>query len=335
MVINLTSVLVTGGTGFIGKHLVKALVKEDYQVLVLARNPSKASDLEELGVKIVKGDVTKPNTLRNIKEDVETIIHLAALMRFHGVKWDDLYNVNVIGTENMIKLALRKDVNHFILTSTTEVIGPCEKIPADENASPNPTYDYGKSKLMAEKMALNYYREEGLPVTIIRPSGVYGPGDLYVTYSVIKAIAKGLMSRLPGGGSHYIQFVFVEDVVQGYLKVLRNRERAIGETYIITSEDYYTYWEAFSIIAEILGVKPPKGSMPIWLAKVLIWLVEKWNAIRGIDDFVFHVSVVNDMMTDRVYSIDKAKRELGYQPRYDFRRGMEITINWYKANGYL
>jgi len=331
----MTNVFVTGGTGFIGKHLVEELVKEDYVVSILARNLEKAKDLEDLGVKIIKGDVTKPETLEKIDKEIEVVIHLAALMKFHGAKWEDLYRINVKGTENIIKAAIKRDVDHFILTSTTEVIGPSERIPADENTPPNPKYDYGKSKLMAEKLALNYYRNEGLPITILRPSGVYGPGDLYVTYSVIKAIARGLMSRLPSGGNHYIQFVYVKDVVQGYLKALEHKEVAVGETYIITSEDYYTYKEAFSIIAEILGVDLPKGSIPVKLAKVFIWLIEKWNSLRGIDDFVFHVSVVDDMLTDRVYSINKAKREINYEPKYKFREGMEIAIKWYHENGLL
>jgi len=331
----MTEILVTGGTGFIGKHLVEGLLSEGYSVKALVRSLEKAKKLEEMGAKLVKGDITKPETLEGIAKDVEAVVHLAALMKFHGVKWEDLYRVNVLGAENVIKEALKEDVDHFILTSTTEAMGPVKEIPADENSPMNPVYDYGRSKLLAEELALSYYRKEGLPVTIIRPSGVYGPGDLYVTYSVVRAIARGLMKRLPGGGNHYIQFVFVKDVVQGYLRALQHRDKAIGETYIITSEDYYTYKEAFTIIANILGVPPPKGSMPVWLAKALIWLIEKWNAIRGIDDFVFHVSVVEDMLTDRVYSIEKARRELNYNPQYKFEEGMKITIDWYRKMGYL
>lgn len=331
----MSTVLVTGATGFIGRHLVESLIEEGYNVRALVRSLEKGKQLEEKGVELHKGDITIPETLKNIGSGVDFVFHLAALMKFHGAKWEDLYKINVMGTENLVKELLGEEIELFVLTSTTEVIGPCEKIPADEESPPNPKYEYGKSKLLAEELVRRYHKEHGFPVTIIRPSGVYGPGDLYITYSTIRAIARGLLSRLPGGGENYIQFAFVKDVVQGYLRVIESYKRAMGETYIITSEDFYTYKEAFTIIADLLGVKPPKGSMPIWLAKTLIWFIEKWNSLRGVEDFVFHTSVVDDMLTNRVYSIDKAKKELNYRPQYKFREGMEITIKWFKENGLL
>jgi len=331
----MTHVFLTGATGFIGSHLVRKMLEEDYVLSALARSKEKGEKLEKMGIKVIYGDVTDINSLEKIPDDVEAVIHLAAILKFHHIPWKDYYNVNVLGTENILKVCSKRDIEHVIVTSSTEAIGPVKEIPGDENTLPNPVYDYGKSKLLAEKVAMRFHEEENVPVTIIRPTGVYGPGDTYITLSVIRAVKKGRLKKLPGGGNNYLQFGYVEDIVQGYLKILENGMKTIGETYIITSEDYYTYREAFTTIAEILGVEPPKGSMPVWLAKFGIGLIELWNRLRGRDDFVYHVSVVRDMLTNRVYSIEKAKRELGYRPRYNFKEGMKVTIKWFQENGYI
>lgn len=326
-------VLVTGATGFIGSHMVNVLLENGYDVVAMARNPSKAKKLEEKGIEVRYADLGDFSSLNDITKGVDFVIHLAAHYNFH-TKWPLLYKYNVLAAEKLAEDAIKHNVQHFIFTSTTEAIGPTLGKIADENTPCNPAYDYGKSKLMAEKLMRKMHDEKDFSVTIVRPSGVYGPGDFYVAYSAVHAIAKGKMSFLPGDGSHLIQFVYVKDLVDGYLKTLGN-EKALGETYILTSEDYHTYKEIFTIIANILEVPPPKRSVPVWFAKIGVWFYEKINALKGINDFVFHVSVVNDMQVDRFYSIEKAKRELGYQPKYTFEAGMRETIKWYKENGYI
>jgi len=327
-------ILVTGATGFIGSHLVKRLLKEGkYEIVAMARNPTKAEWLEKEGIEVRYADLGQPDTLENITKGIDVVVHLAARMKFHE-PFEKMYPINVAGTHKLAKDAEKNGVNHFIYTSTTEAIGPAVGGIADENTPCNPVYDYGKTKLVSEQILREMHKNNDFPVTIVRPTGVYGPGDLYVAYSTVRAIAKGKLSMIPGDGSHYIQFVYVKDLVEGYLKIINN-EKTLGETYILTSEDYYTYKEAFTIIANILGVPPPKRHVPVWFAKMGIWFIEKLNALRGIDDFVFHVSVVDDMQVDRRYSIEKAKKELGYQPKYTFEEGMKETIQWYKENGYL
>ncbi|MGQ4892102.1 MAG: NAD-dependent epimerase/dehydratase family protein [Candidatus Njordarchaeia archaeon] len=330
----MVTVFVTGSTGFIGGFLIDSLLEKGFDVVAFARSPEKGKVLEEKGVEVVYGDITNPESIR-IPESVDKVIHLAAILKFHGISWQDYYKVNVLGTENVVKAALNSNVDHIIVTSSTEAIGPVNKIPGDENTPPNPAYDYGKSKLLMEQLVKKYIEEKNAPITIIRPTGVFGPKDMYITYSILKAVKGGTLKRLPGGGEHYIQFSYVKNVVEGYIAVLEKRDKAIGEIFIITNEDYYTYREAFTIIAEILGVEPPSGSIPFWLAKMAVWFMETWDRIRSRDDFVRHVSVLRDMMTDRVYSIEKAKKILGYKPKYDFREGMKETITWFQQKGYI
>ena len=328
-------ILVTGATGFIGTHIVNALLnKNKYEVVALARNPDKAKKLEEIGVEVKFGDITNKKSIEGVTKDIDTIIHLAAHMRFH-TKWEKLFSTNVAGTLDLAEDAIKNGVSHFIYASSTEAIGPVKTVPADENHPYNPAYQYGISKMMAEKILNKLKNEKNLPVTILRPTGVYGPGDLYVTLSTVRAVKKGKLNRIPGGGNKFVHFTYIDDVVQGFIKALEKPEAAIGETFIIASDDYHTYKEAFTIIAEILGIDPPKKSIPVPIAYIGIWFIELMNRLRRIDDFAMHASVVRDMTKNRAYSNKKAKEMLGFQPKYTFREGMKITIEWYLKNNLL
>ena len=328
-------ILVTGASGFIGSHLIDVLSKENkYEIAVLARNPEKIKNLEEKGVEVRIGDLTDKKSLRGVTKNIDVVVHLAAHMRFH-TKWEKLFSTNVAGTLDLANDALENGVTHFIYASSTEAIGPVEVIPADEKHPLNPVYQYGISKVMAEKILNKLREEKELPVTILRPTGVYGPGDLYVTLSTVRAVKNGKLKQLPGKGDKYVHFTYVDDVVQGFIKAIENPQKAIGETFIIASDDYYTYKDAFTIIADILGVDPPQKSVPVPLAYVAMWFMEKANKIRGIDDFGTHASVVKDMTKNRAYSNKKAKEVLGFQPKYTFSEGMKITIDWYIKNNLI
>lgn len=326
--------LVTGATRFVGGHLLEELLKKDIEIIALVRSQEKAQMMHRLGVKTIFADLQKPETLNDVTKDIDTVIHLAVAFDFH-LPWKIYYQTNVLGTKYLAEDALRNDVKHFIYTSTTEAMGPVEKIPADENAEPNPTYEYGKSKLMGEEILRKMHEENSFPVTILRPTGIFGPGDMYVTYSILKALKKGRFKKMPGGGDKYIQFTYVKDVVQGYIKALEKPDVSISNTYIISSDEYFTYKEGFTIVAELLGAPKPEGTMPIWLAKFGLWLFEKWNKLRGIRDFIMHPSVVDYMQINRVYSNEKAKKELGFKPKYSFVEGWRITIDWFRDKGLI
>ena len=328
-------ILVTGATGFIGSHLIKALLKENkYEVVALARNPKKIKNLEKEGVEVRIGDLTDKKSLKSITKKIDVVVHLGAYMRFHA-KWEKLFSTNVAGTLDLANDALENEITHFIYTSSTEAIGPVKVVPADETHPLNPAYQYGISKMMAEKILNKLKEERGLPVTILRPTGVYGPGDHYITLSTVKAVKNEKLKQLPGKGDKYVHFTYVDDVVQGFIKTIENPQKAIGETFIIASDDYYTYKDSFAIIADILGVEPPKKFVPVSLAYVAMWFMEKANKIRRVDDFATHASVVRDMTKNRAYSNKKAKEVLGFQPKYTFPEGMKITIDWYIKNNLI
>ncbi len=325
-------VLITGITGFVASHVFDILRNdESIEIIGMARNKEKAKKFEQQGVEIRYADLNKPETLKNITQDIDVVIHLAAKMKFH-THLKELYTPNVKATQILAEDAERNGVKHFIATSSTEAIGPVENPPADETYPCNPVFDYGKTKLMLEQALKRMYEETGFPMTIIRPTGIYGPRDQYISISIIDTILKGRLTRLPGKGDKYIHFTFVKDIAHGFVKALRNPRKAIGETFIISSDDYYTYREAFTIIANLLNAPAPTKSAPMFLAKMYIGYLEWRNNRKGIDNFVIHKKVVEEMRNHRAYSNAKAKKYLNYQPKYTLPEGMKETIAWYREN---
>ena len=182
-------VLITGITGFIGSHLAHRLLgKKSYDLVGTFRDKKKALIYEKQGIEMRKADLLRPDSLKNITKNVDVIIHLAGLMRFHD-PWDLLYNHNVKATQIIAADALQHDIQHFIYSSSTEAIGPVTRIPGDETSPYNPTYDYGKTKQIAEQLLKEQQQTAGLLLIILRSTGTYGPGDLYVTLSTVRAIA--------------------------------------------------------------------------------------------------------------------------------------------------
>lgn len=319
------NVLVTGVTGFLGSHLLESLKsRERYHLVGMIRNPQDEQRLEDLGVEVRIADLLNPSSIQGVTRDIDTVIHLAARMRFHD-PWETLYAHNVEGTQHLAQDAMQQEVSHFIYISSTEAMGPVTKVPGDESAGYYPAYGYGRSKMLAEQWLSKQHAR--LPVTILRPTGVYGPGDNYVTMPVLRAVQHGLLRATPkNAASHYIQFTYLTDVVQGIMATLENREKALGGTFILASDDYYSYRELFTVLARLLNAPPPRYSVPSWVVRTVLRYLEWANKRKGVDEFIFHTSLVDDMQVDRAYSNARAKRMLGFSPQYTLQRGISEIL---------
>ena len=315
------NVMVTGATGFLGSHLLDLLKShERYHLVGMIRNPKDGQQLEDLGIEVRVADLLNPSSLQGVTRGIDTVIHLAARMRFHD-PWEALYAHNVEGTRHLAQDAMQQQVSHFIYISSTEAMGPVDTIPGDESAAYHPAYGYGRTKMLAEQWLNEQHAK--LPVTILRPTGVFGPGDNYVTMPVLRAVQQGLLRAIPKkAADHYIQFTYVTDVVQGIMAALENREKALGGTFILASDDYYSYRELFTVLANLLHAPPPRYSVPSWVVRTALRYLEWTNKRKGVDEFVFHASLVDDMQVDRAYSNAKAKRVLGFSPQYTLQRGI-------------
>jgi len=328
-------VLVTGSSGFLGGHLIEQLLPKRHEVVGMVRKGSDTDLLQDLGVEMRKGDLTDPASLLEVTKGVDCVIHLAAYYTFSGKK-ERYEEINVQGTKNMLDAMLKNGVKRIIYCSSTEAIGPTPNGIANESSSCHPYYEYGRSKLRAENLIRECERS-GIEHTIIRPSGIYGPRNLDdVSYWFITTFANSIASRMIiGDGKKVLQFVHLDDAVQGFLLALGKWDIAKNQTYIITDSRAYTYEEIYGIMANIFNKPAPRRHVPVWLAKIMVAPVQGMNYLRGEPNFVWRISSMNTFKVDRNYSIEKAGRELGYAPRHTLPEGLRETAKWYQQKGYI
>jgi nucleoside-diphosphate-sugar epimerase len=327
-------VLVTGASGFLGGHLTEFLTAKGLEVVAMVRKTSDTSLLDRLGLEKRVADMTDPPSLRTAVKGVDAVIHLAGYYTFHGKK--ELYDlVTVQGTKSILDACLQEGVKRFIYCSSTEAIGAVEDVPALEDHPPNPQYEYGRSKLKAERVVREY--DGKIKTTIIRPSGIYGPRNIDdISYYYITSSAKNSLPTrmLVEHGSAVVQFVHAEDAAQGFHLALTNTN-SIGETYFISEDRWYTYREVYEIISRITGRKPPTLSLPKLAAKALIYPVFIAKSAFGEWSFLWDPKTVDAVTSNRAYSIEKAKSELGYSPKHSLEEGLKGTIQWYRDNGIV
>ena len=328
-------VLVTGATGFLGGHLVEALLHHGHQVVAMARQGSDTELLDRLRVEIRRADLGDVESLQKALLGTDIVIHLAAYYTFSGKK--EMYDrVNVQGTRNLLEAMERANVRSIIYCSSTEAMGPTHDGAADENSPCLPYYEYGRSKLRAENL-VSKASAKGIEHVILRPSGVYGPRNLDdVSYWFITTFAKTIASKfIIGDGKKVLQFVHVSDVVQGFILALERFQAVKGRTFIISDSRAYSYEEIYAILAVIFGKDPPVMHIPVPLAKVMVAPVQLLNWIRRRHNFIWRVSTMDTFRMDRDYSIMRARADLGYEPKHAIPQGLTETAIWYKENGYL
>ena len=328
-------VLVTGASGFLGSYVVEELLRHGHEVIGMVRGNSNTSLLQEMGAETRIGNLDEPEGLREAVRGCHAVMHLAAYYTFTGKK--DMYQrINVDGTAALAEACLLEGVGHFIYCSSTEAMGPVDDPPGDESSPLRPEYEYGRSKMRAESL-LPGFQERGLPCTVLRPSGIYGPRNLDdVAFWFIRSFSRWPTSKfMIGSGRNLVQFVHVRDVAQAFRLAMEKPEASIGKTFIISEGRPYSYSDVYGILADVMGKKPPRIRVPALLAKAMILEVQLFFALIRKDNFMWRLSTVDAVTSDRSYSVRRAMDELGYEPAYDLRRGMDETVRWYRENGYI
>jgi nucleoside-diphosphate-sugar epimerase len=323
--------LVTGGSGFIGSHVIRALVARGDNVRALVRNTSDVAELERLGVELFHGDLTDESSLERIAEGVTHVIHLAGLLGGAKVPEEKYWDVNVTGTANLLAQFNDGSLERFVHCSTTGVLGPIAGPPADESCPVNPSNLYELTKSEGEVLAKRYGRDAGVPVLVIRPGMVYGPGNLHLL-GLFRTIKKGLFFLI-GTGESLLDPVYIDDVVQSLLLAL-DCPQAVGGTYIIAGERAVTVAELAQAIGKALGKKPYRFRVPVWAATWIARCSERLGNALGFDPRLT-LSRVRFFTETRAYRIDRARDELGYCPRVPIEEGIQSTVLWYQAHGYL
>jgi nucleoside-diphosphate-sugar epimerase len=324
---------VTGGTGFVGTHLVRRLISEGHEVRVLARNPEKARSLFGDQVKVVAGDLGNEDALTECVGGADFVFHLAAHIGYFGRK-ELFYQTNVEGSKRLLDIAEAHNIKRFVFMSTNAVIGYKREKVTDESTP----YSYrsglsGITKIITEKDILERYKKNGFPGVILRPSIIYGPGCYFYILRPLELIKAGKMSLI-GGGKGICWHIYIDNLVDAVLQVAED-ERAVGEIFTLSDNKIDTTWkEYFNALAEAAGFPPIKKNMPKWLALCLSYMMYALHKTLGIKPLMTPMAV-GIMTSESGLSIEKAKKVLNYSPRIDLEEGMKRVGRWLKEAGHL
>lgn len=332
----MTKALVTGGAGFVGSALVRALLKRGDEVHVLVRKKTDLSNLESLPVTIHLGDVYYPQTLRDAMQEVNVVYHTAAVYQFFP--WwkrnmKAIYKINVNGTRNVIDSAKRAGVKRFVFTSSIITIGKTEKdYPSNENTPLGENQlssHYARSKYVAERLILDEARE-GFPAVVVNPGIVLGERDNKPTPSG-EVIVKFLNRTYPGYFDTIWCLADVDDVAQGHIAAAENGR--LGERYILCNKDHYSMKQIFQLLEKISGIRAPLIKFPYPLLLAFVY-ADEWM-IR----FIRHEPLLPSEGLKFCRSFlscgnSKAVRELGYRTT-PIEKTLEKAVKWYRDHGYV
>ena len=324
-------ILVTGGTGFTGKALVRRLLDDGHSVIALDyKEGLKTQELREWGAKVVIGSVTDPDVLREHIPGVEVVHHLAAAFREMNVA-DSYYDeVNIEGTRVVLDAAHREGVKKFVYCSTCGVHGNCDDPPAAENAPIQPADYYQRTKYKAEPIVIEYYKK-GLPATILRPAAIYGPGDPERFLMIFRRVARGLFPMF-GDGKTLYHPLYIDNLVDA-LVLSMDAGKGLGEAYLIADDEYVEIEDLVRRIARAMNTEVKIPHFPILPVVALGHVVEKLCKPFGVVPPIFPRRV-DWYRQNRAFDIRKATRDLGYVPRVPLDDGLRRTAVWYRDNGY-
>ncbi|HTR82026.1 MAG TPA: NAD-dependent epimerase/dehydratase family protein [Bacteroidota bacterium] len=325
------SAFVTGGTGFIGSHLVERLLSRGYTVRCLIRNPTKRGYLEKLPVEFFTGDLFSSEALEKGIAGADYVYHVAGVVGSRTK--DGFYKQNRDGTKNIVEITARVNprLTRLVFVSSGAAVGPAERDHMVDEATPyHPITTYGKSKMEAELEVLKF--KDAIPTTIVRPTAVYGPRDP-ATFDYFNTINKGI-EPLVGFRDKRVSLVHSTDLVTGII-LAGESNVAKGQAYFLGSPRAYSWREIGDATKKVMG----KNALRIRLPEPLVYAVA---VVAGFfSSFSEKPSVLNfekgrDMVQDSwTFDSSKAKRDLGYQPVVELPEGIAETVAWYRSHGWM
>lgn len=324
-------VALTGASGYTGSRILERLVTRGDEVRALVREGSVTPGLSSTGTEIVAGALGEAEAARRLVEGCEAVMHVAAVYRTASHPDSYYRQVNVEGTRILLEAARAAGVRRFVHTSTVGVHGDVKNPPADENAPLAPSDIYQQTKAEAEGLAREFGRASGLEVSIVRPGAIYGPGETRLL-KVFKSIARGRYAVVGAGTPHY-HLAYIDDLVDGFLLAL-DRAEAAGETFIIAGPDSISQDDLAREIAKATGGSVWPFHIPAWPIQRIGDVVEAVCVPLGVEP-PLHRRRVDFWVKNRSFSIEKARRLLGYSPRVKAVEGIQRTARWYRDNGWI
>ena len=323
-------VLVTGGTGFIGGHLVSALVARGWQVRCLVRTTSNRTPIAAHQVEYVVGSLQDQHALRQAVQGVEIIFHVAGATKVRHA--DEYDQINRGGTVNLLTACVESDapLRRFLYVSSIAAAGPSPTgVPLTESDPARPVGPYGRSKLRAEETVLTYRAQ--LPVMVLRPSAIYGPRDTDFL-QLFRALRYGVLPHI-GRQDLYVDLCFVTDLIQGMIAAAECPQ-GLGEVFFLGGH-CHTWREIGTETARLLGVTAREISMPRTAVLTAARLADGWARLRRQPSLMSRANILERIQPYWVCASTKAQHTFAYAPATSLVQGLAETLRWYQAARWL
>lgn len=323
------TVLVTGANGFIGSRLCQRLVAGGYAIRILCRESSDLSLLKDIPFDKEIGDITVLESLNDAVTGVDYIIHAAGLIK---AKNESAYfRVNQGGTSNLLNAVKNHnlDLKKFVLISSVAAAGPADEIPRKETDPPEPLTTYGRSKLAGEEAARPFF--DLIPITILRPPAVYGPGDKAIL-TLFDLANKGIKPYMAGGNNR-IQMVYVDDLCRA-VQVAMESDKSRGETFFIADAEAHSVRELMNKMGQLCGKKGIGIYIPLWLLRIIALISEGFFRMIGKTP-LFSREKVRELTANWLLDVSYARDQIGFETKFDFTAGATESIAWYRRKGWL
>ncbi len=324
-------VLVTGGTGFIGSHLVEALLGRGHEVRCLVRDSRRLGWIAGLpSVTIAQGDLDNPRSLRESTQGVDQVYHVAGLTRARTAR--EFLRINGEGTRHMVQAYVDTPggPRRLIHLSSLAAAGPMPMSTAyAEDVSPRPVSPYGRSKLNGEAAVLAV--RDRLHVTVLRPSAVYGPRDRGVL-AIARWVSRGFLP-MPAGPPWTLSLCHIQDLVTAILAA-GEANVSSGEIFHVAGDEAFTWEQVGNALGEALGVRPKHVRIPVPMLLSLATVADAWGWVTGRPGY-FSRGKVREAAGHWLCDTSKARRQLGVVPRVGLAEGAAITVKWYREAGWL
>ncbi len=324
--------LITGATGFTGSLLAKKLVNQGVEVVAIARPTSNLKPFNGLPITWFQGDVFDSQLIEKAIKGVNYIFHMVT--PFREAKSPDLgyRNVHVLSTQLLAKAALKQsDFRRFVHVSTIGVHGHVENPPGDETCPFKPGDIYQETKLEGELWISKFGKEEGLPVTVVRPAGIYGPGEKRLL-KIYKMVANGWVPAI-GNGSNLLHFIHVDDLTNFFI-LAASDSKAIGEIFICGSRQAIKFRDMIDLIANYYQASPNFISLPAPPIFALGDIFELICRPLGIEPPIYRRRLAF-YTKDRSFDTSKMQNILNFTPSHEDREGLVELAQWYLDSGWV
>ncbi|MBS1730667.1 MAG: SDR family oxidoreductase [Bacteroidetes bacterium] len=328
-------IFVTGGTGYLGNQLVTRLSALGNEIHAVCHDPVKRDLLQLPGVSIYDGDIRDGAFLKRAMQECTQVYHLAAYAQLWAKDKSTYYTVNVEGTRHVLDAALEAGIEKMVYTSTAGVLGPSSGIPVRETDQRigEILNEYEDSKTIAENLCMEYTNQKGLPVTIVNPPRIYGPGLINRNNWLTKLIQyylEGKWKFIPGNGEGIGSYVYIDDIIQGHILAMEKGKP--GERYILSGENV-SYNHFFKTLEKISGIKRNliKLPLPVMLLAGQMMLLK--TRLTGKPPLLTPVWIKKYSL-NWALDCEKAKHDLGYS-YISLEEGLTKTMDWLKEKSNL